>query len=58
MGLLKSLDLPLAYVCEIERHLELKSALRLPPASVGLGYTYVSRGELAEGMDSGELLRT
>ena len=58
LGLLQFLKLPLGYVVEIERHLDLKQALDLPPASVGLGYTYVGRGELAEGMDVAELLRT
>jgi hypothetical protein len=58
LGLLRFLKLPLAYLCELERHLDLKQALGLPPASVGLGYTYVSRGELAEGMDAAQLLRT
>lgn len=58
LGLLRFLNLPLAYVCEIERHLELKNALSLLIATVGLGYTYVARGELAEGMATAELLRT
>ena len=58
LGLLRFLKLSLAYVVEIERHADLKHAVDLPPASVGLGYTYVGRGELAEGMDVAELLRT
>jgi hypothetical protein len=34
------------YVLEILRHQELVQALDLPAASVGMGYTYVSSGEL------------
>ena len=58
LGMLRILKLPVPYLVEIERHLDLQVALELPPASAGLGYKYVSRGELAAGMDASQLLRT
>ncbi|MGB9435509.1 MAG: hypothetical protein WBQ89_24890 [Candidatus Acidiferrum sp.] len=58
LGLLTLIRIHLAYVVEIQRHQDLATLLDLPSASVGLGYTYVSRGELALGMDSNTLLRT
>jgi len=58
LGLLTLIRIHLAYVAEIQRHQDLATLLGLPSASVGLGYQYVSRGELALGMDSDTLLRT
>jgi hypothetical protein len=58
LGLLRPINLRIAYVVEIERHIDLAKALGLPSASVGLGYTYVARGELAEGMQAENLLKT
>lgn len=47
LGLLRLVNLPIAYIVEIGRHVDLAGILDLPRASVGLGYTYVARGELA-----------
>jgi len=59
LGLLNlGLKARLAYVVEIERHLDLSDLLGMPRASVGLGYSYVNRGETPEGMDRGALRRT
>jgi hypothetical protein len=43
---------------EILLHQDLAMLLAMPIASSGLGYKYVSRGELAPGMESSTLLRT
>lgn len=58
LGLLRFIQIDVAYVVEIQRHLDLAKLLGLPAASVGLGYSYVARGELAEGMQAENLLRT
>lgn len=58
LGLLRLVHLNIAYVAEIQRHVDLAKIVGLPAASVGLGYTYVARGELAEGMQAENLLRT
>jgi hypothetical protein len=48
----------LAYVVEVARHLDLSNLLGMPRAAVGLGYTYVNKGETPEGMDREALRRT
>ena len=58
LGLLRLAKLPAPYIFEIERHTDLAKLLGLPSASVGLGFKYVSRGELAEGMRGDQLLKT
>jgi|ERR1700676_334659 len=52
------LKIRIAYVVEVERHLELSNLLGMPRAAVGLGYTYVNKGETPEGMDREALRRT
>jgi hypothetical protein len=47
-----------AYLLEIQRHLDLTNLLGMPLATVGLGYTYVNRGETPEGMNREALRRT
>jgi hypothetical protein len=46
------------YEFAVERHEDLVQALGLTSNAVGLGYDYVSRGELPEGLTEGELLTT
>jgi hypothetical protein len=46
------------YVFEIERHQALVLALGLPALSVAAGYTYLSQGELPEGISPDDLKRT
>jgi hypothetical protein len=59
LGLLSLLlKIPFAYVVEVQRHADLAKLLGLPLGSVGLGYKYVSRGELPDGLDPSSLLRT
>jgi hypothetical protein len=59
LGFLNSvLRVRLAYVVEVQRHRDLTSLLGLPPAAVGLGYSYVNRGETPEGMEREALRRT
>jgi hypothetical protein len=59
LGLLSLfLKIRLAYIVEIGRHLDLSDLLGMPRAAVGLGYTYVNRGETPEGMDREALRRT
>lgn len=58
LGLLRIVNLGIAYIVEIQRHTDLAKLIGLPSAAVGLGYDYVARGELAEGMKAGDLLRT
>jgi|SRR5277367_2301497 len=48
----------LAYVVEVQRHLDLSNLLGMPRAAVGLGYTYVNKGQTPEGMDREALRRT
>jgi hypothetical protein len=48
----------LAYIVEVQRHLDLSNLLGMPRAAVGLGYTYVNKGETPEGMDREALRRT
>lgn len=38
------------YVIETERHADLVAALGLPTFSVGVGYRYLERGEIPEGL--------
>jgi hypothetical protein len=58
LGLLRMVGLTAGYVFEIQRHTDLATLLGLPSASVGLGFRYVNRGELAEGMQAENLLKT
>jgi hypothetical protein len=59
LGLLSLfLKIRLAYVVEVQRHLDLSKLLGMPRAAVGLGYTYVNKGETPEGMDREALRRT
>jgi len=48
----------LAYAVEVHRHLDLSNLLSMPVAAVGLGYRYVDKGALPEGMDREALRRT
>jgi hypothetical protein len=52
------LKVRIAYVVEVQRHLDLSDLLGMPRAAVGLGYTYVNKGETPEGMDREALRRT
>jgi len=52
------LKIRLAYVVEVQRHLDLSNLLAMPRAAVGLGYTYVNKGETPEGMNREALRRT
>jgi hypothetical protein len=59
LGLLSLLlKIRLAYIVEVQRHLDLSNLLGMPRAAVGLGYTYVNKGETPEGMDREALRRT
>jgi hypothetical protein len=59
LGLLSLyLRVRIAYVVEVQRHRDLSDLLGMPRAAVGLGYTYVSKGETPEGMDRETLRRT
>jgi hypothetical protein len=58
LGLLRLLKFRVAYIIEIQRHLDLSNLLGMPRAAVGLGYTYVNKGETPEGMDREALRRT
>jgi hypothetical protein len=59
LGLLSLyLKVRVAYVVEVQRHLDLATLLGMPRAAVGLGYTYVNKGETPEGMDREALRRT
>lgn len=58
LGLLTFVKIRIAYAVEIQRHQDLAGLLGLPIASVGLGYTYVSRGELPATIQPNTLLRT
>jgi hypothetical protein len=59
LGLLSHyLKIRLAYVVEVQRHLDLSNLLGMPRAAVGLGYTYVNKGETPEGIDREALRRT
>ena len=59
LGLLSLyLKIRLAYVIEVERHLDLSNLLGMPRAAVGLGYTYINKGETPEGMDREALRQT
>jgi hypothetical protein len=52
LGLLSIyLKMRLGYVVEVARHLDLSNLLGMPRAAVGLGYTYVDKGEIPEGID-------
>lgn len=46
------------FAFEIERHTELARALGLPAFAVGGGFSYVSDGELPDGLSEDDLLRT
>src|SRR5208337_1263253 len=52
------LKIRIAYIVEIDRHLDLSKLLGMPLAAVGLGYTYVNKGETPEGLDRAALRRT
>lgn len=52
------LKIRLGYVVEVARHLDLSNLLGMPRAAVGLGYTYVNKGEIPEGIDREGLRRT
>jgi hypothetical protein len=59
LGLLSLyLKIRLAYVVEVQRHLDLSNLLGMPRAAVGLGYTYINKGETPEGMNREALRRT
>ncbi len=59
LGLLSlCLKVRIAYVVEVQRHLDLSDLLGMPRAAVGLGYTYVNKGETPEGIDREALRRT
>lgn len=59
LGLLSLfLKVRIAYVVEVQRHLDLCGVLGFPRESVGLGYHYVDRGETPEGLDRAALHRT
>jgi len=59
LGLLSLLlKIRVAYIVEVQRHLDLSNLLGMPRAAVGLGYTYVNKGETPEGMDREALRRT
>jgi hypothetical protein len=59
LGLLSLyLKVRIAYVVEVQRHLDLSDLLGMPRAAVGLGYTYVNKGETPEGIDREALRRT
>jgi hypothetical protein len=59
LGLLSLyLKVRIAYGVEVQRHLDLSNLLGIPRAAVGLGYTYVNKGETPEGMDRDALRRT
>ncbi len=42
----------------VDRHVQLVSALGLPPWTVCAGFNYFSDGELPEGLSEGDLLRS
>jgi hypothetical protein len=52
------LKVRLAYVTEVQRHLDLSEALGMPRAAVGLGYGYIQKGEAPEGIEHAALRRT
>jgi hypothetical protein len=58
LGLPMFVKTRLAYVFEIQRHQDLATLLGLPLTSIGLGYQYVERSELAPGMRAETLLPT
>ena len=45
------------YTFAVDRHHDLMTALRLPDFGVGVGYRYLTQGELPEGLRAEELLR-
>ena len=47
-----------SYLSEIDRHGELVKTLGIPSYSVGLGYRYIERGEIPEGLDMQRLKHT
>lgn len=52
------LRVPVAYLYEIARHQDLQKVLDFPPASVGLGYKYIARGETPEDMARDSIKKT
>ena len=46
------------YLFASERHADLSSALGMPPVGVSAGYDHISIGELPEGLEQGDLLKT
>jgi hypothetical protein len=49
--------LHLPFLFQVTRHLRLARLLGLPEASVGSGYTYISRGEMPVGVEKGRLVQ-
>jgi hypothetical protein len=52
------LKIPVVYVVEVQRHLDLSRLLGMPAAAVGFGYTYLNKGETPEGLERAALRRT
>ena len=50
--------IPFAYLFEISRHQDLQRVLNFPPATVGLGYKYVDRGEMPPDLAPESIKRT
>ncbi len=46
------------YTFEVERHADLAGALGIPSFGVGMGFRYISSGELPEGLAEDDLVRT
>jgi hypothetical protein len=46
------------YVFAVDRHTDLVRALGISSFGIGSGFRYVSRGELPEGLEEAELVRT
>jgi len=52
------LRIPRAYLFEISRHQDLQKALDLPTATIGMGYKYIDRGEMPEGLAPDSVKKT
>lgn len=46
------------YIFAIDRHKALAKAVGLPSHSVGYGFHYISEGELPEGIQPGDIIKT
>lgn len=46
------------YTFAVERHTDLAAALGIAPFGVGVGFRYVADGELPEGLEQDDLVRT